>query len=372
MKKIVVTGGRGFIGSHLLEALSHRPDLSISDLDGRSAPNEFEQSLLEADVIYHLAGVNRPVADTEFETGNVGLTEWICDTLRRAERRPLLVMSSSIQAESSSPYGVSKWKGESVIVDWTNSAGGAAVVFRLKNTFGKWCRPNYNSVTATFCHNIAHNLPISISDPSRELELVYIDDVIRALLGCLDCPPVRAFEYRDVARSYRVTLGELANAIRGFRDSRRTLVLPGGDDEFLGKLYVTYLSYLGHDNFAYSLEKRVDARGCLAEFLKSPRMGQIFVSRTKPGVTRGNHYHHSKTEKFLVLEGDAVVRFRRYGNRECLEYRVSGVDLKVIDIPPGYTHSIENIGQGELVTLFWANEIFDPARPDTIALPVLE
>lgn len=372
MRKIVVTGGAGFIGRHLLEALSRRPDLSISYLDGRGSPTEFEQSLLEADVVFHLAGVNRPVSETEFEAGNVGLTARICDTLRSGERRPLLVMTSSIQAESNSPYGVSKRKGEGVIVNWTNSGGGTAVVFRLKNTFGKWCRPNYNSVTATFCHNIARNLPIAISDPHKELELVYIDDVIRALIGCLDCPPVEAFEYREVARSYRVTLGELANAIRDFRDSRRTLVLPGGDDEFLGKLYVTYLSYLCHGDFGYGLEKRVDARGCLAEFLKSPRMGQIFVSRTKPGVTRGNHYHHSKTEKFLVLEGDAVVRFRQYGNRECLEYRVSGVDLKVIDIPPGYTHSIENIGQGELVTLFWANEIFDPVRPDTIPLPVLE
>jgi UDP-2-acetamido-2,6-beta-L-arabino-hexul-4-ose reductase len=372
MKKIVVTGGRGFIGSHLLEALSRRPDLSISDLDARKAPNEFDQSLLEADIIFHLAGVNRPVTDTEFEVGNVGLTTRICDALRGGMRRPLMVMTSSIQAESGSPYGVSKRRGEDVIVEWTNGGGGAAVIFRLRNTFGKWCRPNYNSVTATFCHNIARDLSITISDPDKELELVYIDDVIGALIGCLDCPPAGAIEYRDVARSYRVTLGELANTIRGFRDSRRTLVLPGGDDEFRRKLYVTYLSYLGHDDFAYGLEKRVDARGCLAEFVKSPKMGQIFVSRTKPGVTRGNHYHHSKTEKFLVLEGDAVVRFRQYGKRECLEYRVSGVDFKVIDIPPGYTHSIENIGQSELVTLFWANEVFDPARPDTIALPVLE
>ena len=372
MKKIVVTGARGFIGSHLQEALSRRPDLTISNLDGRTAPDEFEQSLLEADVIYHLAGVNRPVDEREFETGNFGLTAQICDTLRGAGRRPLMVMTSSIQAGSNSPYGVSKRRSENVIAEWTTGGGGAAVVFRLKNTFGKWCRPNYNSVTATFCHNIARDLPVSISDPSKDVELVYIDDVIAALMGCLDRPPAGGFEFRDVVQSYRVTLGALANSIRGFRDARRTLVLPGRDDEFLGKLYVTYLSYLGEADFAYDLEKRVDTRGCLAEFLKSPKMGQIFVSRTKPGVTRGNHYHHSKTEKFLVLEGDAVVRFRRYGNRELLEYRVSGVDFKVIDIPPGYTHSIENIGQGELVTLFWANEIFDPARPDTFAMPVLE
>ena len=245
------------------------------------------------------------------------------------------------------------------------------MIFRLKNVFGKWCRPNYNSVTATFCHNIAHDLPISISDPARELDLVYIDDVIAAFIGCLDAPGKHGCARREVEPSYRTTLGELAEKIRSFRASRQTLVLPSFEDAFTRRLYATYLSYLEGEAFAYKLEQKADPRGCLAEFMKSAQFGQLFISRTKPGITRGNHYHHTKTEKFLVVEGDAVVRFRPILGGEVIEHSVSGREFKVVDIPPGYAHSIENIGAGELVTLFWASEIFDPTRPDTFGLPVV-
>lgn len=265
--------------------------------------------------------------------------------------------------------------------------------------FGKWCRPNYNSVTATFCHNIAHDLPISISDPNRELDLVYIDDVVAAFIAVLEeksevrSQKAAAVEFREVPRSFKVTLGELAARIRSFRESRRTLVLPDFSDDFNRCLYATYLSYLDGPDFAYRLDQKTDPRGTLAEFVKSATAGQIFVSRTKPGVTRGNHYHHTKTEKFLVVEGEAVIRFRSVAsqgqgakgeeerrtsnvehpglNAEVIEHKVSGREFRVVDIPPGYTHSIENVGSGELVTLFWASEVFDPERPDTFPLNVL-
>ncbi len=244
------------------------------------------------------------------------------------------------------------------------------MVFRLTNVFGKWCRPNYNSVVATFAHNIARNLPISINDPVRELELVYIDDVVAAMLATIDAAPEGVSEGK-VSCVHRVTLGALANQLQVFHASRSTLVLPSFEVDFVKKLYATYLSYLEPDRFAYSLEQKTDQRGSLAEFLKSRQFGQLFVSRTKPGVTRGNHYHHTKTEKFLVVEGRAIVRFRHIEGGHVIEHAVSGSEFRVVDIPPGYTHSIENVGAGELVTLFWASEIFDPQRPDTVMMPVL-
>ena len=381
MLTILVTGSAGFIGKHLVEALGRRAETRVVGFDLGSPPEVLEEGLRQADVLFHLAGVNRPESPAEFQTGNADFTAQLCGRLTALGRRPLLVLSSSIQAALDNPYGRSKRQAEETVQRWAEGAdGGRAVVFRLKNVFGKWCRPNYNSVTATFCHNIAHDLPISISDPARELELVYIDDVIGAFLGVLPegsdgAAGAARCERREVARSFRTTLGELAARIRGFRDSRRTLLAPDCGDELTRCLYATYLSYLEGPDFAYNLEQRSDPRGTLAEFIKAPGFGQIFVSRTKPGITRGNHYHHTKTEKFLVLEGEAVIRFRAIrpagggeqgaGGGEVVEHRVSGRDFRVVDIPPGYTHSIENVGATELVTLFWSSEIFDPARPDT-------
>jgi UDP-2-acetamido-2,6-beta-L-arabino-hexul-4-ose reductase len=508
---ILVTGSNGFIGKHLVEALRRRPDTEVIGYDLDAPAENLERGLREADVIYHLAGVNRPQKTEEFKTGNADFTESLCSSLSALGRRPLFVLSSSIQAALDNPYGVSKRYAEEALQRWAAATGGRAVIFRLKNVFGKWCRPNYNSVTATFCHNIAHDLPISISDPSRELDLVYIDDVIAAFLSVLDQAPctspldvprsmldvqrspqfpsapssslpalgsppldvgcsmlnigrspevLSAPFFREVNTSYRVTLGDLADKIRSFRASRQSLVLPSFADEFTRRLYATYLSYLDGPNFAYALEQRTDNRGTLAEFMKSAQFGQLFVSRTKPGITRGNHYHHTKTEKFLVVEGEAVIRFRfilgaeqgagsgepggvktniehstsnaehprmsteqgagsgepggvktnfehstlntehpgmsaeqgagskepgttskeeRAGSKEpaasapptVIEHRVSGREFKVVDIPPGYAHSIENVGTGELVTLFWASEIFDPTKLDTYPMVVI-
>jgi UDP-2-acetamido-2,6-beta-L-arabino-hexul-4-ose reductase len=238
------------------------------------------------------------------------------------------------------------------------------VAHRLKNLFGKWCRPNYNSVTATFCYNIAHDLPIDISDPAREMELTYIDDVVSAFQAEL-APGVPGFRYAGQLTSNRVTLGELAETIRAFRRMRSDLQAPDYSQPFIRALYATYLSYLDPADFGYSLASKADQRGSLAEFIKAPAIGQVFVSRTRPGVTRGNHYHHTKVEKFLVLQGEAVIRLRHILETEAVEYRVRGEDYRVIDIPPGYTHSIQNVGDGEVVTLFWADEVFDPDRSDT-------
>jgi UDP-2-acetamido-2,6-beta-L-arabino-hexul-4-ose reductase len=300
----------------------------------------------------------------EFETGNTDSLKGICSKLQEIGRTPKIVLSSSIQAELDNPYGVSKRLAEEVLKRFAEDAGAECVVYRFKNLFGKWCQPNYNSVAATFCHNIANDLPIQISDPAHEIDLTYIDDVVAAFIAELE-PGLPGFRFAQPLPSRRITLGDLAEKIKSFREMRTSLNLPNFEDSFERALYSTYLSYLNKDAFEYGLDIKSDQRGSLAEFLKSSSMGQIFVSRTKPGITRGNHYHHTKTEKFLVLEGEAVIRFRHIKRDEILEYPVSGEKYQVVDIPPGYTHSIENVGQDELVTLFWASEVFDPDRPDT-------
>lgn len=329
--------------------------------------------LARADVVFHLAGINRPLDPSEFVAGNAGLTESLCKRLNSLGRKPTVVLTSSIQADADNPYGRSKLAAEKLVAAWAGRSGARVVIFRLKNVFGKWCRPNYNSVTATFCYNIARNLPISINNEERVLELIYIDDVVSALLGVVGqvSDGVVGVERCNIEKSYHVTLGDLARTIQSFRDARRSLSLPSFDSEFVRRLYATYLSYLDSSDFTYTLEQKTDHRGSLAEFMKSAQFGQIFVSRTKPGITRGNHYHHSKTEKFLVVEGDAVVRFRNIDGTDVIEHRVSGTQYCVVDIPAGYTHSIENVGLGELVTLFWASEVFDPAMPDTYFAPVV-
>jgi UDP-2-acetamido-2,6-beta-L-arabino-hexul-4-ose reductase len=372
-KIIVVTGAAGFIGRHLVEGARQIPGVTeVIPLTRANLARDLEAALARADVVFHVAGVNRPEHTTEFATGNAGLTQTICDCLAALHRKPLVVMTSSVQAVQDNPYGISKLNAEKALEQWAESTGSGAIIFRLKNVFGKWCRPNYNSVTATFCYNIAHDVPITISDHSRELELIYIDDVVAALFECIGAGAAPSIERRTIAKSYRITLGELANTIRSFRASRESLVMPSFEQEFTRRLYATYLSYLDGSAFRYRLEQKMDSRGSLAEFMKSAQFGQIFVSRTKPGITRGNHYHNTKTEKFFVVEGEALIRFRHIEREEVIQHRVSGREFAVVDIPPGYVHSIENVGQGELVTLFWASEIFDPAVPDCYFVPVLK
>ncbi|MFC2141489.1 NAD-dependent epimerase/dehydratase family protein [Acidobacteriota bacterium] len=370
-RKVIVTGAKGFIGRHLMESLNRRSDAEVQGFDIDSSPEVLAEALIETDVLFHLAGVNRPERVDEFEEGNHLFTKKLCSILEEAGRTPVVIFSSSMQVELDNPYGKSKLRAEETLRDWSKRTGAGVAIFRLKNVFGKWCRPNYNSVVATFCHNVAVGLPISISDPKKTIELVYIDNVISAFFNCLDRTP-HGYEYRDVSPSFVITLGDLARHIEMFRESRHSLLLPDFSDLFIKRLYATYISYLEENDFAYQLTIREDARGELAEFLKQAHFGQIFISRTKPGITRGNHFHHTKVEKFLVVDGDAVVRFRRIDGTDIIEYRVSGKDFKVVDIPPGYTHSIENVGRGELITLFWAGEVFDPKDPDTYPLDVVK
>jgi len=371
MKTVLVTGAKGFIGKNLVIALRRRVDVTVIEHDIDSPAAVLEESLARADVIYHLAGVNRPERVEEFTQGNFEFTRLICDTLRKLGHKPFFIFSSSVQAALDNPYGNSKRQAENAVFSFGSETGSPVAVFRLPGVFGKWCRPHYNSVVATFCYDIARNLPITISDPIREIELVYIDDVICTFIGLMESrKPAQDGDYCKVVPTYRITLGSLADMIRGFRESRVDLTVPDMSDPLKRALYATYLSYLPKDSFAYTLSQRKDARGELAELLKSQYIGQIFVSRTRPGITRGQHYHDTKVEKFVVLEGEAVIRFRHIVDGDVIEYPVSGHEFRVVDIPPGYTHSIENVGSNDLIVLFWADEIFNPHVPDTIGMPV--
>ena len=369
--EVLVTGANEFIGRNVCAALHRRKDVRLRGHDLDDTAEELDATLQTADVVFHLAGVHRPRLVEEFETGNAGFTREICRRLEGFARTPKIVLSSSIQAELDNPYGASKRGAEQALRQFCERTGAAGVIHRLKNEFGKWCRPNYNSVTATFCHNTANGLPIQVSDPAHEVDLVYIDDVVSAFLAELDAPAEPGCRFADPLPSHRIALGELAARIEFFRDSRLTLLVPDFSDPFNRHLYATYLSYLGCSDFAYQLNVKSDDRGVLAEFEKSSHSGQIFVSRTRPGAIRGDHYHDTKTEKFMVVEGEGIIRFRRIGADRVIEYRVSGHQFRVVDIPPGYTHSIENVGDTEMVTLFWACEIFDSERSDTHFEPVI-
>jgi UDP-2-acetamido-2,6-beta-L-arabino-hexul-4-ose reductase len=367
MTAIAITGARGFLGRNLAAHLRERKQDELFLLDRASTPQQWTDTLDRAEIVFHLAGINRPRDVAEFETGNAAVTAQLCNRLRSLGRAPKIVFSSSIQAESDNPYGVSKARAEAELHRFAADTGAAVAIYRLNNLYGKWCRPNYNAVTATFCHNIACGLPIAISDPAREIELSYVDDVVKAFLAELS---VLHGAVLSEIPSRRISLGDLAARIQAFHDLSTGLVLPDMSDDFNRALYATYLSYVPAEERMQARQSKSDPRGSLAELLKQPSFGQIFVSRTLPGITRGNHYHHTKTEMFVVLQGDGLIRMRPIEGGPVQEYRVAGDAYQVVHIPPGYTHSITNVGQGEMVTLFWASEIFDPSCPDTCFLPV--
>jgi len=370
MKNILITGSEGFIGKNLRVALQRRDDVRILTYDVGIDPAELPSLLSRADIVFHLAGVNRPKNEDEFKTGNKGLTEQIVATLIERGNKTPLIISSSTQAALDNPYGISKKEAEDAVFSYGSVTGAPVYVFRFTNVFGKWSRPNYNSVVSTFCHNIAHGLDITINDPAREMELVYVDDIVADFLKILDGALSSSHECLTVSPTYRITLQALANKIYELRDIRKTLVIPDLSDDFIRKLHATYLSYLDTQDFSYPLDIKTDNRGALAELIKSDQFGQMFVSRTHGHITRGNHYHDSKIEKFCVLQGEAIIRFRHVFSGEVIEYPVSGQQWKVVDIPPGYTHHIENLSDDEMIVLFWANQIFDPGTPDTYFLPV--
>jgi len=372
VKTVLITGAKGFVGRNLATHLKRRDDVRVLEYGRENSDSELQAWVAEADVVFHLAGVNRPEKTEEFETGNGEFTRRLCALLSAGKRKPQLIFSSSIQSELDNPYGVSKRHAEQALQELAAKGEASVTIFRLKNIFGKWCRPNYNSVVATFCHNIAHDLPIQVNDPDRRLDLVHVDDVVAAFLKEMDEPrrPTDEAITRDSIPSCAITLGELVERIKSFRGMQTSLQIPDFSQRLNRQLYATYLTYVDPARWEYGLDIKSDARGNLAEFIKSPGFGQVFISRTRPGITRGNHFHHVKTEKFMVVAGEGLIRFRHVDGGEILEYHVRGADYRVVDIPPGYTHSITNVGSKQMITLFWASEIFDPSQPDTHFLPV--
>ena len=370
MKTVLVTGSEGFIGKNLRETLQHREDLCVLCFDLQDDPTTLFTHLDNTDFVFHLAGVNRPQTLEEFQTGNTGLTEQICDYLVKSGKKVPFVISSSTQAVLANPYGESKRGAEDAVFGYGRTTGAQAYVFRLPNVFGKWCRPNYNSGVATFCHNIANNMPIQVNDPDVLMNLVYVDDVVRAFIALLDGVADIHDGFCEVHPVHTVKLGEIVEILRSFRLSREHKSIPDMSDPFVKKLYSTYISYLPTNQFSYPLKMNVDERGSFTEFIKTSDRGQVSVNISKPGITKGEHWHHTKNEKFLVVSGQGMIRFRKIGSREIIKYSVSGDKLEVVDIPTGYTHNISNTGKTDMVTIMWCNEIFDPKNPDTFFVPV--
>jgi UDP-2-acetamido-2,6-beta-L-arabino-hexul-4-ose reductase len=378
---ILITGAKGFIGRNLVAELNNikegkakgyglSADLNIFEYDMGTDPSLFDGFCRDADFVFHLAGVNRPKELGEFMEGNFGFTSVLLDALKRHGNNCPVMLASSIQAELDNPYGISKKAGEDLLFSYGREVGAEVLVYRFPNVFGKWCRPNYNSAVATFCNNVANGLPIQVNDRSVNMTLVYIDDVVRELISALEGKPYRVGEFCSVPVEHKITLGEIVDLIYSFKESRGSLQVADLSDEFTKKLYSTYLSYLPVDSFSYPLKMNVDERGSFTEFLKSPDRGQVSINISKPGITKGQHWHHTKNEKFLVVSGRGVIRFRKIDEEKVYEYFVSGDKLEVVDIPVGYTHNIENLGNTDMVTVMWVNEVFDPEHPDTFFLPV--
>lgn len=364
MKHILVTGAKGFVGRNLCAVLNTDENIHVMEYDVDNTLDQLDAMIGQADFVFHLAGVNRPKDADEFTTGNAGLTSIVVDLLEKKGNQTPLMISSSTQAALDNPYGQSKKAAEDAAFAYGRTA--KAYVFRFPGLFGKWSRPNYNSVVATFCHNIAHDLPIQINAPEAVIKLAYIDDVVEACLKAMNDTVSYDGVYACVDTTYEVSLQRLADLIQSFRDIRSTGVIPDMGDDFTRCLHSTYLSYLEEDNFGYQPTLHTDDRGWLFELLRTQGAGQIFVSKTKPGITRGNHYHHTKVEKFTVIQGQALIAFRKIDGDEVLEYKVNGDDPTIVDIPPGYTHNITNVGDVDVLTLFWSSELFNPERPDTI------
>ena len=368
--KVVITGANGFVGKNLYYDLKATTDYELLTVTQETSSHDRAQAFRIADVIVHLAGVNRPKEEREFKEGNVSLLESMLEEVKANPKQPRLILSSSIQAEQNNSYGISKREGEEVLTTFGRENGNEVYIYRFPNLFGKWCKPNYNSVIATFCYNIAHDKPIQVNDPDVNLKLNYIDDVIAELKRAIEGQPTLIDTTPTVPNVHQVTLGDVAELIYQFKETRHNRQLPRLDRPFEKALYSTYLSYLPEDAFKYDLTMHRDERGSFTEFVKTPDRGQMSVNISKPGIVKGNHWHHTKNEKFLVVSGQGVIRFRKPGEECVIEYYVSGDKLEVVDIPVGYTHNIENLGQTDMVTLMWVNEMFDPAHPDTYFLEV--
>ncbi len=370
---ILITGANGFMGKNLQTILRDQAggqgfSLWLADVD--TSPQDLAQACAQADFVFHLAGVNRPKEEAEFQQGNVDFTRALLAQLS-AGRRPPVLLTSSTQAALDHPYGRSKKDAEEALRAYGKQTGSPVYVYRLTNAFGKWSRPNYNSAVATFCHNISRGLPIQINDPSVILRLNYIDDIIAEFLRAMDGSPTRQGDFCAVLPEHSISLGAVAELLYHFHASREQLDLVDQSEPFVRKLYATYLSFLPTEDFARSTKVKADARGSFAELLHMDGYGQISLNVILPHITKGDHWHQTKHEKFIVMAGEGVIRFRRAdGDGDILSYAVCGDLPTLVDIPPGYTHNIENTGNNPMYTLMWANERFDPYHPDTFSLPV--
>jgi len=368
--KVLVTGSNGFIGKNLIAELEATTEHEILSYDRDTDVSLLDSYCEKADFVFHLAGVNRPETEAEFMMGNFGFTSTLLDALRKNNNTCPIMISSSIQAALSNPYGESKKAGEDLLKAYSDETGAEVLIYRFPNVFGKWSRPNYNSAVATFCYNIAHDLPIMVNDPEVILTLVYIDDVVKELANALDGKENRQGDICALSKVHIVRLGDIVSLLESFKASREERSIPNMADAFTKKLYSTYLSYLPEDQFSYPLKMNVDQRGSFTEIIRTPDRGQVSVNISKPNITKGNHWHHTKNEKFLVVSGTGVIRFRNLNSDEVIEYFVSGDKMEVVDIPVGYTHNIENIGETDMVTVMWVNEAFNPEMPDTYYLEV--
>ena len=374
--RVLITGANGFVGRNLQLFLAERKDMEVVCFTREHAPAQLPALLRGVDFIFHLAGVNRPQDPLEFVAGNSDLTTALVTAveaeMRASGKKVPVVYTSSIQAACDNPYGTSKRVAETALQAFSLRTGAAAHVFRLPNVFGKWGKPNYNSAVATFCHNIARDLPIQINNPAAPLTLVYVDDVIGRFVQLLEGadPVVDAEGFATVVPQYTTTVGELARLIQSFRDSRDTLMTERVGTGLVRALYATYVSYLPVASFTYRVPQHGDPRGVFVEMLKTPDCGQFSFFTAHPGITRGGHYHHSKTEKFLVIKGEARFRFRHMQTGETHELVTTGARAEIVETVPGWTHDITNIGSEEMVVMLWANEVFDRSKPDTYACPL--
>lgn len=375
---VLITGAKGFIGRNLVEVLKAvrdgkdksrglESDITIFECDIDTDSALLDTYTEKCDFVFHLAGVNRPQDEREFMEGNFGFTSTLLDLLKKHENKAPVLITSSIQAALDNPYGRSKKAGEDLLFRYGEDNGVKVCVYRFPNVFGKWCRPNYNSAVATFCYNIAHNLPITVNDRNHLMTLVYIDDVVDELINALKGEENRDGNYCAVPIEHKITLGEIADLIYSFKTSREDLSVPDmTDGSFSKKLYSTFLSYLETTDFAYKLRMNCDERGSFTEILRTADRGQFSVNISKPGITKGQHWHNTKNEKFIVVKGHGLIQLRKIGSDEVIEYDVSGDEITVVDMIPGYTHNIINLSDTEdLVTIMWANECFNPNKPDT-------
>lgn len=378
MMNILVTGAKGFVGKNLVSQLHNiqsgkaenykvSSEIRVFEYDIDSDPVELDIYCKKADFVFNLAGVNRPKDQSEFMTGNFGFASMLLDALKKHKNTCPVMISSSTQAAQDNPYGESKRAGENLLFEYSKDTGAKVLIYRFPNVFGKWCKPNYNSAVATFCNNIANGLDIQVNDPSVVMNLVYVDDVVNELIAALTGDENRVENYCVVPTVYTITLGEIVDLLYDFKANRVNLNVPNVGNAFEKKLYSTYLSYLPKDQFSYPLKMNVDDRGSFTEIIRTNDRGQFSVNISKPHITKGNHWHHTKNEKFVVVSGSGVIRFRQINepNAEVIEYFVSGDKIEVVDIPTGYTHNIENLGDTDMVTFMWCNECFDVQHPDT-------